>query len=75
MLGRAVFGGILILVGLAGAVRPYEVARLGEMLDAIGRRSSGPVEPAGWNVTLTRVIGIGAVLAGVWFVVVGLGTM
>lgn len=56
---------ILILFGLPGAVFPYRVAKFGEMLDAIGsKRSSSEVEPAAWNVTLTRIGGIAMVLFG-----------
>jgi len=59
---------ILILFGLPGAVFPYKIAKFGEMLDAIGsKRRSSEVEPAGWNVTLTRIGSLAMVLVGVLF--------
>ena len=51
-----VFGAVF---GIPAAVWPYEFARWGEILNAIGRKPAGPVEPADWNVALTRVVGIG----------------
>ncbi|MCT9095410.1 hypothetical protein [Haloarchaeobius sp. HME9146] len=44
---------------------PVKLARWDEMLDAIGRRSSGPVEPATWKVALTRYAGVVWTLVGV----------
>lgn len=47
MLGRLLFGVVLVGLGAVTAVWPYRVAKIDETLDAIGRKSSGPVEPAG----------------------------
>lgn len=74
MLARVILGVILVGLGLAAAVWPYRVAKIDETLDAIGRKPAGPVEPAGWSVTVTRLVGVGIVVAGLWLVVVGLGT-
>lgn len=43
---------------------PHEMARLNEFIDAIGRTPAGPVEPADWQVSLTRILGIGLTMAG-----------
>ena len=45
----------------ASALCPPTVARLGEVLDALGRKSNAPVGPAGWNAALAK--GLGTVLA------------
>ena len=61
-----VFGTLIIAFGLLGAVWPYRVARFEEQIDAIGsKRSWDEVEPTGWKVMLTRVIGVVVVLIGV----------
>lgn len=60
------FGAFFIVVGLLGAIFPYQAARFQEAMDAIGStRKASEVEPAGWMVTLTRV-------AGIVFIVIGL---
>ena len=60
------FGTIFIVIGLLGAIWPYRVARFQEALDAIGStRKMSEVEPAGWRVTLTRVLGVVAIAAGI----------
>ena len=61
------WGVVALLFGPPMAKWPYGVARLSEMLDAIGRKPSGPVEPADWNVALARIIGVGLSLFGVGF--------
>lgn len=59
------FGLLFVLPGLIASIWPYRVARLRETLNAIGStRSLSDVEPAGWNVTLTRIIGIVAIVVG-----------
>ena len=61
-----VFGTLIIAFGLLGAVWPYRVARFEEQIDAIGsKRSWDEVEPTGWKVMLTRVIGVVVALIGV----------
>lgn len=63
---------ILILFGLPGAVWPYGVARFEEMVDSIGsKRSMYDVEPADWKVTITRIVGVGMVLIGLFGVFAG----
>lgn len=74
MLARVVLGVMLVGLGLVAVVWPYRVAKIDETLDAIGRKQTGPVEPADWSVTVTRLVGAGILLAGLWLVVVGLGT-
>jgi hypothetical protein len=54
-----------VLFGPLLAIWPYRMARWSEILDAIGRKPAGRVEPADWKVLLTRVFGIGLSLAGV----------
>jgi len=47
------------------AIKPYELSRFEERLDAIGsKRSWSEVEPADWTVALTRVFGVGITLFG-----------
>jgi hypothetical protein len=56
---------ILVLFGLPAAVFPYRIAKFREALDAIGsKRKSSEVEPAGWNIFLTRIVGVLLVLFG-----------
>ncbi len=65
-------GLFLLLFGLPGAVFPYELARLGEQIDAIGSTTPAEeVEPADWNVTLTRMICIVMAAFGVLTVAIG----
>ncbi len=60
-----VFGTFLILFGLPQAIWPYKIARFGEQVDAIGsKRSWSEVEPAGWKVILTKLIGFGLIIFG-----------
>lgn len=51
-------------LGTLAAVRPYDVTKVAEAVDAIGRKPSGPVEPADWNVLLTRLVGAAFALLG-----------
>lgn len=68
---RFEFALVLIVVGLPGAVWPYEVARFGEQIDAIGsKRAASEVKPTDWNVTITRLIGGGMVAIGVTILLV-----
>lgn len=53
-----------LLFGPPMAVWPYKMSRLEEIIDAIGRKQAGRVEPAEWKVLLTRVFGIGLTVAG-----------
>ncbi len=59
-------GIIIVLFGLIGTIWPYKLARFNEQMDSIGsRRRFSDVEPAGWNVALTRVVGVVMVIIGV----------
>lgn len=51
-------------IGVVAALRPSTVARIAEIVDAIGRAPSGRVEPAEWNVLLTRVLGAAVAVLG-----------
>jgi hypothetical protein len=54
-----------LAAGLHGVLRPYKTAKFGEQLDAIGsKRAAQRVEPADWNVTLTRVVSLFTTLGG-----------
>ena len=65
-------GFVFMLLGAAGAIWPYRLAKFNEQLDAIGsKRSMADVEPAGWNVGLTRIGGILAVIVGAGMVLYG----
>jgi len=49
---------LMILLGGVMALRPYDVARFNEQVDAIGStRRFSDVEPADWNVLLHRISG------------------
>ncbi|MFC7195836.1 hypothetical protein ACFQL4_16375 [Halosimplex aquaticum] len=72
--GGSIFAGLLLTVfGALGVKFAYGFALLGEQLDAIGsRRRASEVEPAEWNVALTR-IGSGLVaLVGLYLLATGL---
>ena len=53
-----------LLFGPLLAIWPYEMAKLSEVLDAIGRKPAGRIEPAEWKVMLNRGFGIVLVAAG-----------
>lgn len=49
----------MLVLGVLGLLWPYEVTRFGERVDAIGsKRSWSSVEPADWNVRLTRAMSV-----------------
>lgn len=65
-------GLVFVLFGLPMALFPYRVAKLSEGLDAIGStRDATTVEPAGWNVHLTRVVGVVLVVVGLLYTLAG----
>jgi hypothetical protein len=68
-----VWGLIGIVFGPPMVKWPYKLTRWQEMWDAIGRKPSGRVEPAEWNVALTRIVGIVLSVVGVSFLVSCLG--
>ncbi|WP_323171314.1 hypothetical protein [Natrialba sp. PRR66] len=56
-IGGIVVGTVLVGLGLLGVRHAYGITRFHEQLDAIGStRSAGTVEPAEWNVTLTKLL-------------------
>ena len=60
-----VSGFVLLLIGLPAAIAPYRLARFGERIDGIGSaRRWSEIEPAGWKVTLTRMLGISMAVVG-----------
>ena len=61
------FGVALLAVGLANYRYAYRITWFGEQLDAIGSTTqASEVEPAYWNVALTRFVGILAALTGLF---------
>lgn len=61
------FGVLFLILGLPNVAIPYWLARLGERLDAIGNtRRWSDVEPAGWNVWVTRATGILLLTIAFW---------
>lgn len=61
--------GILIIgAGLLLTAFPGLFATMDETFDAVGSTRSD-VEPTWWRVQLTRIVGVGIVLAGGWFLV------
>ena len=63
-------GLLLVLFGLPAIVWPYRIAKFNEAMDAIGsKRRSSEVEPADWNVTMTRLFGVGFALFGLFITV------
>ncbi|WP_170836874.1 hypothetical protein [Haloferax larsenii] len=49
-------------------MKPRRSARVLEQLNAIGsKRNLRTVEPTGWNITLTRIVGGGIFLTGLVF--------
>lgn len=68
--GDVAFVGLLfVLFGGVGALFPRAVARFGEQMDAIGSTTpADEVEPAEWNVVLTRIL-------SAVFAAVGLGLL
>jgi hypothetical protein len=71
---EAAFLGLLLLIfGGIGTAFPRGVARFGEQIDAIGSTTpADEVEPAEWNVVLTRISSAVLALIGVGFVVLAL---
>lgn len=64
-------GVFFFVLGLPALIWPYESAKLGEQLDAIGSsRRMAEVEPAGWKVSLTKFMGIALSGGGVVAVLV-----
>jgi len=74
---RIVLGALMLIVGGAAVVSPYEVARFEEMIDAIGStRRASEIEPADWKVTVTRIAGGVLVLVGLsWGLFLGVAML
>jgi hypothetical protein len=74
--GAILGGAVIAALGVASILRPREVARFSERLDAIGsKRAPNEVEPAEWYVKLTRISGVVFALLGTWFFVVGISSL
>lgn len=59
-------GIIIVLFGLLGAIWPYQLTRFNEQMDAIGsKRRASDVEPAEWNVMLTRIFSVVMIFIGI----------
>lgn len=67
--GRIVGGLFLLLAGSVTAYFARGLTTFSEEMDAIGSKRRGPIEPAEWNVALTRLVGI--VLIGVGLYLLG----
>jgi len=64
--GGAVLGFIVLVFGAGSAYFARPVARISEQIDAIGSTTpASEVEPAEWNVVLTRIVGILFAVLGV----------
>jgi hypothetical protein len=62
-----------VVFGAVGAKFARGVARFNEQLDAIGSTTpASEVEPAGWNVALTRLGGVVVAAIGAWMLLTGL---
>lgn len=71
--GTLVFFGLLLAgFGALNTRYAYEFAKFGEQMDAIGSKTrSSEVEPADWNVALSKIGGIVMVLIGLWLIWMG----
>ena len=68
---ETILGVLLLITGVPAAIWPYKFARVNEQIDAIGsKRPAYAVEPADWNVRLTRIVGIVLVIAGAWLLII-----
>jgi hypothetical protein len=64
-----IMGPLLVVFGVLSYRFAYSISRFGEQLDAIGSKTRwAEVEPAEWNVWLTKVMAAGVAVAGIaWF--------
>ncbi|SIR98666.1 hypothetical protein SAMN05421858_4998 [Haladaptatus litoreus] len=66
-------GGALIGLGLFGMRYAYQLTRFGEQIDAIGSKQRfSDVEPAEWNVSLSRALSLIVVLTGIVIIILAL---
>jgi hypothetical protein len=74
---RVLLGIVLVTVGAIFYRRAETVTWFFEVLGAIGSKTrADEVEPAGWNVLLTKLLGAAGVVAGLFLIVVyGLGVI
>jgi hypothetical protein len=71
--GTAIFGVFLMLIGGVSVKFARGMARFGEQLDAIGsKRRWSEVEPADWNVALTKIGGAVAFVIGLVMLLAGI---
>jgi hypothetical protein len=54
-----ILGGLALLVGAVGIRYPGKVAKVGEVIDAVGSQRSGEaVEPTAWNVRYSLTVSV-----------------
>ncbi|WP_235853623.1 hypothetical protein [Halosimplex salinum] len=71
--GSIFFGVLLTGFGALSTRFAYGFARLSEQFDAIGSKTpASEVEPAEWNVALTRIVGVLLALVGLFMIASGL---
>lgn len=63
------WGVVGLVFGPPMAIWPYKLSRWGEIIDSIGRKPSGRVEPADWKVAFNKFIGVGLSIVGVLFLI------
>jgi len=64
-----VVGAFFVLSGVLMLSKPYTIAKIHEMFDAIGSRRSSSVEPANWTVSLTKLGGVVGIVVGLFFLI------
>lgn len=68
---RVALGVVFVVTGVIAYRYAYTLAWFSEQLDAIGSKTpADEVEPADWNVALTRYSGAAGVLVGLFFILV-----
>ncbi|PSP26729.1 hypothetical protein BRC65_09830 [Halobacteriales archaeon QH_2_65_14] len=69
----AILGVLLMVAGVRSMVRPYELGKFDEQIDAVGSTRPVPdVEPADWKVALHRYGGAAITVAGAVSLLYGL---
>jgi hypothetical protein len=68
---RVLLGIVLVAVGVVFYRRAETVTWFFEVIDAIGSKTrADEVEPAEWNVLLTKLLGAAGVVVGLFLIVV-----
>ena len=69
-------GLFVFLISVYGVIKPYNLAKFFERIDAIGsKRRWANVEPANWNVSVVRIASIIMAISSGVFVALMLGTL